>query len=88
MNLFDRVRHLKKMHEDGIYAGISPEDENLWAQGQLESWATKYTYPPKSYIQFAKEFDNMSLSFCRFYGPNASNVYFIEAFRVGLISCS
>ncbi len=72
MNLLDKVRFLierskNKQPGDPYFYDVNPK-EITWSPQELEVIYSKYAWLPKEYIEFLKEFDGISIAFCRFYG--------------------
>jgi hypothetical protein len=74
MGYLEKVRYLKEKEKKGDYDkdiyyidALFPEPTK-WGTGELDKIVEQYPYLPKSYLEFIKEFDDLSLSFVSFYG--------------------
>lgn len=72
MNWLQKVRYLierqqNKTPSDPYSYDINPK-EPTWSLNELENIYQDYPWLPKVYNEFLKEFDGISIAFCRFYG--------------------
>ncbi|MDG1436554.1 MAG: SMI1/KNR4 family protein [Rickettsiaceae bacterium] len=76
MNWIEKVRYLKERLEkkdydqEKYFIDVS-YNASKWIPTELETILKLYPFVSKSYIEFAKEFDNLGLSFVTFYGSKA-----------------
>ena len=72
IDTFEKVRILKKEKDKTGYSGKYFLDicvsTSVWEVNEPEEMYNDYPWLPKKYIEFIKEFNGWSVSFCRFYG--------------------
>lgn len=72
MNWVEKVRYLIEREKneqpgDSYFYDVNPK-KVTWKPDEIDDWIRQYPWLPKSYIEFIKEFDGISVAFCRFYG--------------------
>jgi hypothetical protein len=79
MDWYEKIYHLKKLEEENAKNGYGGEyfiDISYvipkWQPNELETLIKPYPWLPEEYINFVKEFDNLGLAFCVFYGSVGS----------------
>ena len=81
MNWLDKVRKLldlkrnKKPGEPRI--DISPCKPS-WETNELEELCHEFPWLPQAYLDYIKEFDSTSITFCNFFGSNKCDGLFIK----------
>ena len=75
MDWIEKIYHLQKLESEEAKNGYQGEyfidicyEIRKWEKRELEELIKPYPWLPESYINFIKEFDNLGLAFCTFYG--------------------
>jgi hypothetical protein len=83
MNYIEKVKYLIEREEKGDYDKEKYDPDvrfrkNKWKENELEEIIKEYDFVPESYVRFVKEFDNIGLTFCVFYGSKAQGLALAE----------
>ena len=75
MDWKSKIYYLKKLYEQDAKNGYQSKylidigyECPKWRQGELENIVKPYSWIPRSYLEFIKEFDSLGLAFIVFYG--------------------
>lgn len=72
MNWLEKVKFLinkskSQLPDDQYFYDVNPK-EVTWEICEVENIHSKYSWLSKDYILFLKQFDGITIAFCRFYG--------------------